>query len=447
MPTPLRAIHPILHSGDNSLAESRPRTIRVLVLTWEFPPRVVGGLSRHVAELYPELVKLGWEIHLITLAAGGAPAQEQVDGIFVHRLTVAMTDNFLTWVEQLNQSLTDYASQLMTGLAGHPSSWSTESGSGFDLIHAHDWLVATAAIRLKQTFQIPLVTTIHATEAGRHNGIYTSEQRHIHDHEQRLAAESERVIVCTNYMRQEVVRSLQADHNRIDVVYNGIRPGKKKVPVASERVNFRRSFAADDEKIVYYVGRLTHEKGVNVLIHAAPLVIRALQACHPERPNHPGVKFVIIGQGNCAALKQQVADLGLWDRFYFTGFMSDQDLDQFQTIANCAVFPSLYEPFGIVALESFSARVPVVVSDAGGLPEVVKHQQTGVVTGVNNPESLAEGILQVLLHPEFGRQLVENAYADLGSRFDWPQIAQQTAMVYGQILAGAAPTSLTQAVS
>jgi glycosyltransferase involved in cell wall biosynthesis len=152
---------------------------------------------------------------------------------------------------------------------------------------------------------------------------------------------------------------------------------------------------------------------------------------------------VIIGQGSCADLKRQVAELGLWERFYFTGFMSDADLDQFQTIANCAVFPSLYEPFGIVALESFAAQVPVVVSNAGGLPEVVKHDQTGVVTWANNPDSLAWGILQVLLQPDYSRQLVENASADLRLRFDWGKIAQQTAAVYELILAEPAPTGQT----
>jgi glycosyltransferase involved in cell wall biosynthesis len=412
----------------------RVNKVKVLVLTWEFPPRIVGGISRHVAELYPELVKLGWEIHLLTLSAAGAAADEQVDGIHVHRLTVPMTDNFLSWVANLNDCLANHASKLIleADAADH-------RGVGFELIHAHDWLVAEAAIRLKQQFKIPLVTTIHATEAGRHNGVYTHEQHHIHRQEQQLVAASQRLIVCTNYMRQEVERSLGAESNRIDVVYNGIRPGKKKVPAAADIVDFRRCFAADDEKIVYYVGRLTFEKGVNVLIQAAPKVIEGIQATHPDRPGHPGVKFVIIGQGSCADLKRQVAELGLWERFYFTGFMSDEDLDQFQTIANCAVFPSLYEPFGIVALESFAAQVPVVVSNAGGLPEVVKHDQTGVVTWANNPDSLAWGILQVLLQPDYSRQLVENASVDLKLRFDWGKIAQQTAAVYELILTEPAP--------
>jgi glycosyltransferase involved in cell wall biosynthesis len=114
--------------------------------------------------------------------------------------------------------------------------------------------------------------------------------------------------------------------------------------------------------------------------------------------------------------------------------MSDEDLNKFQTVADCAVFPSLYEPFGIVALESFAAKVPVVVSNTGGLPEVVKHNQTGIVTYTNNPDSLAWGILQVLKNPDFAQILVSNAYADLEKRFSWAKLAQQTEAVYGLVL-------------
>ena len=110
--------------------------------------------------------------------------------------------------------------------------------------------------------------------------------------------------------------------------------------------------------------------------------------------------------------------------------MSDEDLDRFQTIADCAVFPSLYEPFGIVALESFAARVPVVVSSTGGLPEVVHDQQTGIVAEVNNPDSLASGILKILRNPDYGQQLVEKAYKELALRFGWPGLAKQTGDVY-----------------
>jgi glycosyltransferase involved in cell wall biosynthesis len=145
-------------------------------------------------------------------------------------------------------------------------------------------------------------------------------------------------------------------------------------------------------------------------------------------------KIILIGGGNIDRLKRQAWDLGIWDKCYFTGFMSDNDLDKFQTVANCAVFPSLYEPFGIVALESFAARVPVVVSDTGGLPEVVRHGKTGIVTWTNDPNSLAWGILEVLTRPDYAQWLVENAYADLDHRFRWDRLAQQTEAVYGRVL-------------
>jgi glycosyltransferase involved in cell wall biosynthesis len=143
---------------------------------------------------------------------------------------------------------------------------------------------------------------------------------------------------------------------------------------------------------------------------------------------------MIIGGGNTDKLKEQAWNLGIWDKCYFTGFISDEDLDKFQTVADCAVFPSLYEPFGIVALESFAARVPVVVSDTGGFPEVVRHTKTGVVTRINNADSLAWGILEVLQNPDYAQWLVDNAYEDLDKRFNWAKLARQTEAVYGLVL-------------
>jgi glycosyltransferase involved in cell wall biosynthesis len=145
-------------------------------------------------------------------------------------------------------------------------------------------------------------------------------------------------------------------------------------------------------------------------------------------------KFVIIGGGNLEPLKHQAWHLGIWDSCYFTGFMPEDDLNQFRYVADCAVFPSLYEPFGIVALESFAARIPVVVSDTGGLPEVVRHGKTGIVTRAGNPDSIAWGILEVLKNPTCAQRLVENAYDDLDRRFNWYKLAQQTEAVYGRIV-------------
>lgn len=387
--------------------------MKVLVLSWEFPPRIVGGIARHVSELYPELVKLGHEIHLITAEFGQASMYEVVEGIHVHRVPVGYSNDFFHWVVNLNQSMGHQGGKLIL-----------EEGP-FDLIHAHDWLVGDAAIALKHSFKIPLIATIHATEYGRYNGIYTDTQYYISNKENLLAYNAWRVIVCSDYMRQEVQRALHSPENKIDVIYNGIRAEKKKHHEDFHAQNFRRQFAEDNEKIVYYVGRMTYEKGVPLLLNAAPKVLWEMGG---------NVKFVIVGGGNTDHLKCQAWDLGIWHKCYFTGFLSDEYLDKFQTVADCAVFPSLYEPFGIVALESFASRVPVVVSNTGGFPEVVQHTKTGIVTWANNADSLAWGILEVLKNPDYRQWLVDNAYEDLERRFSWAKLAKQTENVYQRVV-------------
>ncbi|MBD2207227.1 glycosyltransferase family 4 protein [Calothrix sp. FACHB-1219] len=387
--------------------------MKILVLSWEFPPRIVGGIARHVAELYPELVKLGHEIHLITVEHGQASMYELVEGIHVHRVPVAASRDFFHWIVNVNESMGHHGGKLII-----------EEGP-FDLIHAHDWLVGDAAIALKSNFKIPLIATIHATEYGRYNGIHTDTQRYISGKENLLAFNAWRIIVCSEYMRREVERVLHSPWDKIDVIFNGIRPEKKQHHEGFYADNFRRQFAEDNEKIVYYVGRMTYEKGVPLLLNAAPKVLGEMNG---------NVKFVIVGGGNTDHLKRQAWDLGIWHKCYFTGFLSDEYLDKFQTVADCAVFPSLYEPFGIVALESFASRVPVVVSDTGGFPEVVQHTKTGIVTWVNSPDSIAWGILEVLKNPGYRQWLIDNAYEDLERRFSWPKLALQTEAVYERVV-------------
>jgi glycosyltransferase involved in cell wall biosynthesis len=387
--------------------------MKILVLAWEFPPRIVGGIARHVSELYPEIVKLGHEVHLLTIEFGQAPWYELVDGIRVHRIPVGASHDFFHWVANMNESMGRHGGKLLL-----------EDGP-FDLIHAHDWLVGDAAIALKHAFKIPLIATIHATEFGRYNGLHNPTHYYINDKEHSLAHNAWRVIVCTNYMRQELQRVLYCPWDKMDVIYNGIRPEKKPHPAEFDFWGLRRCYAADQERIVYYVGRIAHEKGIHLLLSAAPKILWEMGGA---------VKFVIIGSGNAEHLKRQAWDLGIWDKCYFTGFMSDEDLDHFQTVADCAVFPSLYEPFGIVALESFAARVPVVVSDTGGLPEVVRHTKTGIVTQANNIDSLAWGILDVLRNPGYAKWLIDNAYDDLEHRFNWAMLAEQTEMTYTRVV-------------
>jgi glycosyltransferase involved in cell wall biosynthesis len=391
--------------------------MKILVLAWEFPPRIIGGISRHVAELYPELVLLNYEVHLITVEVEGCANYELVDGIYVHRVPVKYDQEFFNWVCNMNGAMNGYVINLID-----------RHNHKFQLIHAHDWLVSEAAIAISEKFNLPIVATIHATEYGRHSGIHNDIQRYIHRQEMWLVEKATRIIVCTNYMRLEIERTLNCPSSKIDVVYNGLSQERllKFQNLDFDKVQLRAKFAEPNEKIVYYVGRITHEKGIFLLINAATIVIKALDG---------EVKFVIIGSGDTNSLKQQAWNLGIAHKVMFTGFMSDTELTKFQTIADCAVFPSLYEPFGIVALESFATKVPVVVSNTGGLAEVVRHGETGIVTNVNNSESLAIGIIEVLQNSEYSAKLADRAFRELKERFSWVPLALQTQKVYELALA------------
>ncbi|MGB5593203.1 MAG: glycosyltransferase family 4 protein, partial [Crocosphaera sp.] len=226
--------------------------MKILVLTWEFPPRIVGGIARHVNDLYPEIVKLGHEIHLITVEFGQCPAYEVVDGVHLYRVPVQEADDFFHWVVHMNNSMGHYGGELINELGP------------FDLIHAHDWLVGDAAIALKHLFKIPLIATIHATEYGRYNGIHNDTQSYIAKKEGSLIYNSWRVIVCSDYMRYELERAFETPLDKIDVVYNGIRAEKKQQDPKFDYTAFRRKFAFDHEKIIYYVGRMTREKGISI---------------------------------------------------------------------------------------------------------------------------------------------------------------------------------------
>jgi len=390
--------------------------MRILALAWEFPPRIIGGISRHVAELYPEIVKRGHDVHLITVAVENEPLEAIVDGIHVYRVPVEVNNDFFQWVRQMNTNMLNFAREFL-------------AVNSMDLLHAHDWLVEESAIAITHEYQIPLVSTIHATEYGRCNGIHNDTQRYIHQRELQLTQASQRVIVCSEYMRGELQRALDCPAEKTDVVYNGLSVERWQNITAEHLHDFealREQYAKPDESIVYFVGRITYEKGISILLNAMPKVIAAM---------NDQVRLVIIGTGEAYSilLQRQAWDLGIYHKVLFTGFMADVDFWKFQKVANCAVFPSLYEPFGIVALESFAAKIPLVVSDTGGLPEVVRHKLTGIVTRVNDADSLANGIIEILQNKDAVQTLVDNAQAELRERFGWDKLAEQTEAIFYKV--------------
>jgi glycogen synthase len=187
---------------------------------------------------------------------------------------------------------------------------------------------------------------------------------------------------------------------------------------------FRSTFALPEEKLVLFVGRLVYEKGAHVLINAIPKILAKVNA-----------KFVIVGSGYMKEqLSNIVKSMRLEHKVLFTGFLDEEALLKLQKCADVSVVPSLFEPFGIVALEAMAAKSPVVVSDTGGLSEIVEHDVTGVKVYPNNPDSLAWGITKILLDENYRNSIRENAYRKVQEKYDWEKIAQQTKRIYEAVL-------------
>ena len=379
------------------------------MLTWEYPPRVVGGIARVVNDLSKRLIKDGHDVTVVIYREGNVPYFELDKGVKVYRVDNFMINasNFIDWVMQLNFNMIAKASEII------------QKEGEFDVIHAHDWLVAYAAKTLKQSYKIPLVSTIHATEAGRNSGIRDSQQKYINDTEWMLTYESTEVIVNSNYMKGELQRLFGLPFEKINVVPNGVN---LLLYSGVERdYEFRRRYAMDNEKIILFVGRLVYEKGVQHLIAAMPKILNG----------YHDAKLVIAGKGGMMdELKQEANALGLGDKVYFTGYINGKDVPKLYKAADIAVFPSTYEPFGIVALEAMLSERPIVVSDIGGLNEIVQHRENGMKCYAGNANSIADSILELLYNPELCANITKKAKAKVRNEYNWNKIAQDTHFIY-----------------
>ncbi len=393
--------------------------MRVLMLSWEYPPHSIGGLGKHASELVPALAAEGIEVHLITPHFKGGdlyslePGQGGVGYIHVYRVDSTNPGDF-------------YSAVLQTNLQMHAKAYEViEQRGPFDLLHVHDWLTAFAGEQLKQHFKLPMLATIHATERGRGRGQLPGElPRAINNIEWWLTYEAWRVICCSQYMSSEVREYFETPLDKIDVIPNGVGTERFDRLEGVDLSKFRHNYAAPDEKIIFYVGRVVEEKGIRIIIESAPAVLES----------YPKTKFIVAGTGpQLEEYRNLTSSKGLADRFYFTGFISDDERDKLYKVADVAVFPSLYEPFGIVALEAMAARVPVIVADTGGLTEVVTNHQTGIVVYPNNAGSLTWGINHTLGNPDWSKSRVENAYAMAYKVFNWRRIARETIDVYQRI--------------
>lgn len=382
---------------------------------------IEGGLGRHVRKLSENLVRAGVEVHVLTRRGGRLPPEEVRHGVVVHRVREPPfpkdVNAFVRWVDHMNADMRELALEVCERF-------------DFDAVHSHDWLVANVAEAVARGISRPWLVTVHATEYGRHQGwVHNHPQSHIHAVERRMVGSADGVITCSQYMRRHVASIFGVSAGRITVIQNGVDPGDLE-PVCDDLPGLRSRFASPSERLVLMVGRLVYEKGFHLALDALAPVVRRLG----------DVRFVVAGTGTAEAeLKRQSRRLGLARYGTFLGWTGDDMLHSLYRVAEVCIVPSIYEPFGLVALEAMASGCPCVVADTGGLREVVPADGTaGLRFRSRDSDALGRVLEQVLTDEEARAQLVAEGREHV-LRFGWPDVARRTFSVY-EMLAPKTPS-------
>jgi glycosyltransferase involved in cell wall biosynthesis len=386
--------------------------MKVGTLTWEFPPRVVGGIARHCEGLAKALVKQNHDIHIFTLDFPGSPNYEEMDGVKVYRASTELGHpNFLTWVLLFNHFLTKKMADITSKV-------------DFDVMHVHDWLAAFSGISFKHFIKKPMVLTVHSTEVGRAQGLHSPDSFSINGIEWWAMYEANKVIVCSQSMKNEICDHFNLPEEKVDIIPNAIDASKYQISV--DRGAVRQHYGVGyGEKLILCVGRLVPQKGIEYFIRAIPRIAK----------RYPEAKFVIVGEGwSRDILETEALASGQSRKIQFTGFASDQEVIKLMTSADILVVPSIYEPFGIVALEGMATGVPVLASKVGGLSEVIEHDKTGLFVYPKNPESIAWGVDHILSDPDHAKWLTENAKDKLQNAYSWEAVAMKTVDLYRKVV-------------
>ncbi|GJF13809.1 glycogen synthase [Mycolicibacterium cyprinidarum] len=384
--------------------------MKILLLSWEYPPVVIGGLGRHVHHLATELVMAGHDVVVLSRRPTATDPH-----------THPTTDEFAEGVRVISAAEDPHEFTFSTDMMawtlamGHAM---VRAGLGLadwrpDVVHAHDWLVAHPAVALAQSFDVPLVSTIHATEAGRHSGwVSGTVSRQVHALESWLVRESDSLITCSASMRDEISTLFGPELADISIIRNGI--DTEGWPFAARRRH-------PGPRELLYFGRLEYEKGVHDAIAALPRIRRA----------HPGTTLTIAGDGTqLDFLKGQARKHRVLKATNFVGRVDHSQLLSLLHRVDAAVLPSRYEPFGIVALEAAAAGAPLITSSAGGLGEAVIDGVTGLSHPPNDVPALSAAVTRTLDFPAAAQKRAEAARERLTSDFAWQTVAAETSQVY-----------------
>jgi glycogen(starch) synthase len=411
--------------------------LRIGFFVWEYPPALVGGLGTYAEYITREYVAMGNDVTVFTLNPGNLKTREIIRGVEVHRPLIAdasnvfpmfVTDDLKKWGTNIRMFNDIFIYNILSGTK-FINSMLKKEGCNYDVVCVHDWLSSIAGIMVKNETKTPVAFHVHSTEWGRAGGPGSEVVSHL---EWATSQEVDKIITVSCAMQEDLVRH-GWEKSKISVVWNGVDPAHynpvKSKPAEIEAVRERYGIKPED-KMILFLGRLTWVKGVTNLVQAMPMVLA----------DYPDVKLVILGKGeqqnditelaNRLGIKENVAC-----RFEF---VPEKERILHYAAADVCIFPSTYEPFGIVSLEAMSMAKPIIVGAQGVVgfrEQVVPYgpDQNGVHVNGGNPVDIAWGIKETLSDPDRAKRWGENGRKRVLQYFTWREAAEQTLQIYEKL--------------
>jgi len=408
--------------------------MRIGFFAWEYPPRLIGGLGTYAEYITRDLVRMGNDVVVFTTNTGSLKTSEVIHGVEVHRplnidasgvLRLFVGNELQSWGDQLKFFSSIFTNDILC-VAKFQNSLIGKDGIQFDMVCVHDWLGGMAGSIIKASLDLPIVFHVHSTEWGRSRGMGS---KVVNDIEYQTSVLADRIITVSYAMKEDLVNHGWPGE-KIFVVWNGVDPEVYSPKAASpqEVKSLRAKYGIkDDEKMILFVGRLNWVKGVINLVQSMPSVLK----------EYPKTKLVILGTGDEEAnIRNLIKRLDIQKNVVLRyEFVPEHERIVHYAASDLCVFPSLYEPFGIVSLEAMALEKPIVVGAKGvsGLKEQVvsaEPGQTGLHVDGGSPTDIAWGIRQILSNPERARKWGINARQRVIDYFSWEKAARQTMDVY-----------------
>lgn len=407
------------------------QTLKVLILSMEYSPEISGGVGTHVQELSAGLSSNGDRVAVVACTVGKQEKITQKNRIVylippAQPASSSMAASSMTkGILAFNKDLVSYARETVF------AEWDTP-----DVIQCYNWLTFPAAYELGQKLHIPVVSTIQFVSEPSERWWGQTPDPEIVEQEAMAFGHADRLITVSHSMRSIVQQTHGVPDQKIDVVYNAMDVDAfAKNNVSPEHLTkLRAAVASSGEKIVLFAGRLNPQKGVSAIFESIPQVLE----------HYPNVKYVFAGEPDSQHFARTVREMfdrtpALKSKTVMLGKLPRHKLAALYKIADVALVPSVYEPFGYAAIEAMAAGVPLIAAAAGGLAEIVDHEKTGLSVPVHVGENgirsvdvlgLASATRRMLQDEAFAKQMALAAREKVKEVFGLETMVRDTRAIY-----------------